>query len=282
LYAAYWSFLIRRKMMTDLYRRQTFIVGLISLYGAVSIVLFYAAYFFAADLPTASKSILDGVQDLLYASIFTIGLAWADSSIRVGRRLDPLLRDSFRWSHLRWVLWPLMIFSNIAFLIGSGLTQTFDSLATAGLVLELGLLGISVAVVFRAAGRAAERNYRMSLKWFVAFLVFFIIYNAGFFPLILVLSVKNLFVFTPVDFIWGLLANLVIVPMLFYCMYRCSRSLVPLSKASLIESNLQTDQDRFGRPLAQSSSVHGKGPRVGADSIGPDPTLFFQGEDSDC
>ena len=246
MYAAYWSFLIRRKMMTGLYRRQTFIVGLISLYGVVSIILFYAAYFFVTGLPTAFKPVLDGVQDLLYASIFTIGLAWADSSIRVGRRLDPLLRDSFRWSRVRLVLWPLMLLSNAAFLIGSGLTQSFDLLAIAGLVLELALLGISVAVVFRAAGRAAERNYRRSLEWFVAFLVSFIVYNAGFIPLILVLSVRNLFAYTPVDFVWGFVANLVIVPMLFYCMYRCSRSLVPLAKVSLIESSLQNDQDGPG------------------------------------
>jgi hypothetical protein len=236
-YAAYWSFVIRRRMMTRLYRRQTFIVGLISLYGAASIVLFYAVYFFAPELPTALKPGLVNVQEFLYGSIFAIGLAWADSSIRVGHRLDPLLRDSFRWSRIRWVLWVLMLLSTIAFFAGNGLTTVYDLLAKVGLVSALVLLGISVVVVFRAARRAADRNYRRSVEWFGAFLVFFLIYNAGFVPLLLVLSVSDIFAYTPVVFTWAIVANLVTVPMLFYCLYKCSRSLVPLNRISLTVSS---------------------------------------------
>jgi hypothetical protein len=235
-YAAYWSFIIRRKMMTRFYRRQAFIVGVFSMYGTVAIMLFYAVYFFAPVLPPALKPILVNVQEFLYGIVPSIGLAWADSSIRVGRRLDPLLRDSFKWSKTRWVIWPLMVLSNIAFFVGSGLTITYDVLAEVGLVSGLFLLGISVVVVFQAARRAADRNYRMSLEWFVAFLVFFLGMNAGFIPL-LVLSASDVFVYTPVDFIWAIVANLVIIPMLFYCLYRCSRSLVPLNKIPVIDSS---------------------------------------------
>jgi hypothetical protein len=260
IYAAYWSFIIRRKMMTRLYRRQTSIVGLFSLYGTVSIILFYAVYFFAPNLPTALKPILVSVQEFLYGITPAIGLAWADSSIRVGRRLDPLLRDSFRWSRMRWVLWTSMVLSNIAFFVGNGLTTAYGLLAKVGLASALILLGISVVVVFRAANRAADRDYRGSLEWFVAFLVFFLIYNAGFIPLLLVLSVNNLFVYTPVDFIWGIVANLMIIPMLFYCLYRCSRSLVPLNRLSLIDSSQSADEDPLGRVLTQSHSDQGKEP----------------------
>jgi hypothetical protein len=237
IYAAYWSFLILRKMRLRSYRRQAFIVGVISLYAIVSIILFYAVYFFAPDLPTALKPTLANVQEVLYGVLPAIGLAWADSSIRVGHRLDPLLRDSFKWSRTRWVLWPSMVLANIAFFVGSGLTTTYDISAKLGLVSALVLLGVSVVVVFRTAKRAADRNYRKSLEWFVAFLAFFLVYNAGFIPLILVLSVSNLFTYTPVNFIWAIVANFVIVPMLFYCLYRCSRSLVPLNKISMIASS---------------------------------------------
>jgi hypothetical protein len=226
--------------MTPVFRRQAFIVGVISLYGAVSIVLFYAVYFFASALSTVLEPALANVQVFLYGVLPAVGLAWADSSIRVGRRLDPLLRDSFKWSKTRLVLWPLMILSNVAFFVGSGLTTSFDALAKAGLVCGLILLGISVVVVFRAARRAADRGYRMSLEWFAAFIAFLLIYNAGFISLLLVFLASNLFVYTPVDFVWGVVANLGIVPLLFLCMYKCSRSLVPLNKVASVNSSLET------------------------------------------
>jgi hypothetical protein len=236
VYAAYWSFLIRRKLVTPTFRRQALIVGAISLYGGISVVFFYAIYFFAPDLPAAFMPALEHLQVFLYGILPAIGLAWADSSIRVGRRLDPRLRDSFRWSMTRWVLWPLMIASNVAFFVGSGLTTTYDTLAKVALVSALILLGISVVVVSRTARRAADRSYRKSLEWFAAFIAFYLIYNAGFISLLLVFPAGNLLVYTPVDFTWGVIANLGVVPLLFFCMYRCSRSLVPLNRISPTDS----------------------------------------------
>lgn len=207
------------------------------MYGAVTIILFYAVYFFASDLPPAWKPVLVGAQVFLYGLVPAIGLAWADSSIHVARRLDPLLRDSFRWSRTRWVLWSAMVVSNFGFFVGSDLTINYAMSAWLGLVAALILLGISVVAVFRASSRAADRNFRRSMEWFVIFLGVFLIYNAGFISLLLVFSVSNIFTYTPLDLIWGIVANLVIVPVQFYTLYRCSRSLVSLNKITEIDSN---------------------------------------------
>lgn len=237
-YAGYWSFIIWRRMKVPSYRRQAFIVGVFAVYGAVSIILFYLVWMFAGSLPPASMPGVVAVQEFLYAIVPAIALAWADSSIRVGRRLDPLLRDTFMWSRARLVVWPLMILSNLAFFLGGGLTTSYGQLTIVGLVSALALLGISVFVVFTAAKRAADRNYRRSLEWFVAFLGTFLVYNAGFISLLILFPAGDLLIYTPVDLVWAVIANFVIVPLLFYSMYRCSRSLIPLNKISSMDSSL--------------------------------------------
>ena len=239
-YAGYWSFIIWRRLKVPSYRRQAFIVGAFSVYGATLITLFYLVWIFAGALPPASLPGLVVFQESLYALVPALALAWADSSIRVGRRLDPLLRDAFSWSRARLVIWPSMILSNFAFLVGGGLTTSFGQLAIAGLVSALALLGISVLVVFTGAKRAADRNYRRSLEWFVVFLGTFLIYNAGFISLLIVFPTGNLLVSTPLDFVWAVIANFALVPLTFYSMYRCSRSLTPLNKISSMDSSPDT------------------------------------------
>jgi hypothetical protein len=217
------------------------LVATFSIYGVISIPLFYLVWIFTPVFSPGLKPILVACQEFLYAIAPAMGLAWADSSIRVGRRLDPLLRDTFGWSRMRLVLWPSMAVSNLAFLAGGGLTTSIGQLGVVGLVCALILLGVSVVVVFGSARRTADRNYRRSLKWFVAFLGIYLIFNVGFINMLLVSPTGSLFLFTTANLVWGIVANLAIVPVLFFCLYRCSRSLVPLNRIALADSTPGTN-----------------------------------------
>jgi hypothetical protein len=241
LYAAYWSFAIRRMMMVRSYRNQALTVGMVSLYGVILISVFYVVWLFA---PSLTKSAWGSVDGILYGILPPVMLAWVDSSIRVGRRLDPLLRDSFRWSTARWILWSAMAICIITFLVSGGISSTYGVVTILGLASAFVLVGISGVAVFVTAKRAGDRNYRRSLEWFVGFIVFTLAMNAGFFPLTILVS--DLFTYTPINLIWAIMANFVLIPMMWYCMYRCSRSLVPLNRISLIDKSQQAGESPLG------------------------------------
>jgi uncharacterized membrane protein len=237
-YASYWSLSIRRTMRVPYYRRQTLVVGLISVYAILLVTSFYTVDFFAPGLQTTSVGTL---QAVMYGLLPIVLFAWADSSIRVGRRTDPLLRDSFRWSSLRWVLWPIMLFCFVAFNLNgifcsaSGVCSVggalLNDVGTPAFLLEFVIVGVTVLGVFTTARRAGDYGYRRSLEWFGISLVVILGQNAGFVPLTTVAS--NVFAYSTVNVAWGLIANLILLPFIAYCFYKCSRTLVPLNRLSL-------------------------------------------------
>ena len=219
-YAAYWSLGIGRALKVRTYSRQAIIVGLFSLYGTFLYVLFYIVYFFA---PNLLNSPVGTFQEALYLVLPPFVLAWIDSGVRVGRKTDPLLRDPLRWSKVRFVVWPLLLLSLIGFYHQGGLNG-------AGIFSFL-IIGISIVPILMAANRSGDRNYRRSLEWFgfaVAILVF---QNFGF--NVLVPELGTGIVFSSSGFVWSFLANFVVVPVLFYGIYKCARSLVPLNRISV-------------------------------------------------
>ena len=235
LYASYWSFVIRQTMKVRTYRRQALIVGIISLYGTILVILFYFVDLFEPSL-SGSASTLGSAQLILYGMLPPVLLAWADSSIRLGRRSDPLLRDTFRWSVTRQILWALMVLSIAAFFVGGGLQvgAAYNSVAIAGFSVALVLLTISVVAVILAAKRSGDRNFRRSLEWFGAILVLILVDNIGF--LIVNSFVSSILDYTLADFVWAIFANLALIPLMWYSAYRCSRSLVPLNRIPLLDS----------------------------------------------
>ena len=109
-YAAYWALNLRRSLRVRAYSRQVLIVGAFSVYGTALYFLFYIVYFLA---PSLQSGPVGTIQEALYLVLSPLSFAWADSSIRIGRRLDPLLRDPLRWSTLRLILWSF-IFLGVA------------------------------------------------------------------------------------------------------------------------------------------------------------------------
>jgi len=219
-YAAYWAFNLRRALRVRAYSRQVLIVGTFSIYGTVLFYLFYVVYFLAPNLRSGPTGT---IQEALYLVLPTLTFAWADSSIRMGRRLDPLLRDPLRWSILRMVLWPL-IFVGLAGYLVQG------ELSVIGVSSYL-VIGISVFPILIAAKRSGDQHYRRSLEWFGSAVAVLVIQNLGFSAFIPLTGPGIVYSLT--GFVWVILANFAIVPVMFYSIYMCARSLFPLNRISL-------------------------------------------------
>ena len=219
-YAASWSFRLRRALRVRAYSRQALVVGLFSIYGTFLLSLFYLVYFLFPDL---LNSPVGAFQEALYVFLPPLVFAWLVNSIRVGRRSDPLLRDPLRWSKVRLVLWPLLFLSLLGFYpLRSGVGET-------GLF-SFVIIGVSVVPMLLAAKRSGDRYYRRSLEWFGVAVAVLVVQNIGFNTLMLGLGTG--IVYSDAGFAWSIIANFAIMPALFYGIYKCARSLVPLNRIS--------------------------------------------------
>ena len=222
LYALYWSIALRRAMRVTSYGRQELLVGLFSLYGVILMLLFYLLYYLAPGLQTTP---LWEVHLVLYVVLPPILLAWADSSIMIGRRTDPLLRDPMNWSRLRWAFWGLMALGVfVAFLPN-------PVISSLGVNLAFLLLSVVTFPVLISARRSGDPFYRMSIRWFGQGLAALVLMNVGF---NLLITFVNSGVGTDaLSVSWALFANAFLVPATFYAVFRCARSFVPLNRIGL-------------------------------------------------
>jgi hypothetical protein len=218
-YDAYWSLGLRRALRVSAYARQLLIVGLFSVYGGVLFFLFYLIYFLA---PSLFNSPLYSVQVALYAVLPPLTFAWIDSSIRLGRRSDPLLRDPLRWSKLRLALWPILLVTMVGVTINGGDNPFFLS--------SFVIIAISLVPILMAARWSGDFHYRRSLQWFGVGIAGLVLQNFGFQTLMQGMGTG--LVYSATGFIWTIFANFALVPVLFYGIYMCARSLVPLNRLS--------------------------------------------------
>jgi hypothetical protein len=218
-YDAYWSLGLGRALRVRAYARQLLIIGLFSLYGTILFFLFYFVYFLN---PSLLNSSVYSLQVAFYALLPPLTFAWVDSTIRLGRRTDPLLRDPLRWSKLRLGLWPLILLASIGIVSNGGDNPVFLS--------SFAIIAISVLPILMAARWSGDSHYRRSLQWFGIAVAGLVLQNVGFQTLMSGLGTG--LVYSTTGFIWSILANFVLVPALFYCIYMCARSLVPLNRVS--------------------------------------------------
>ena len=180
LYASYWAFSFRSSFAVGLYRRQAFWLGMISLvFAAVSCL----DYFGAAFYPQSSG--LDVVVTLSQNLTVIVAFFWIDSSVLVGRRSDPLLRDTIKWSRLRFLPWTLMLGAEtlvIGYVVSQASRGTFDvsgslpPLISVSLGVALITPFLSTAIVVPlTASRSTDSVFRTHLRWLgvvVLFLAF--------------------------------------------------------------------------------------------------------------
>jgi hypothetical protein len=218
-YDAFWSLNLGRALRVKSYARQLLIIGLFSVYGTALFFLFYTVYFLS---PNLLNSPVYSLQVAFYAVLPPLTFAWVDSTIRLGRRSDPLLRDPLRWSKLRLVLWPLLLASLVGFLSNGG--------ANVITLFSFAIIAVSVLPILKAARWSGDIHYRRSLQWFGIAIAGLVFQNFGFQTLMPGLGTG--LVYSTTGFIWSILANFGLVPVLFYCIYMCARSLVPLNRLS--------------------------------------------------
>jgi hypothetical protein len=212
-YAAYWAFNIRRALATGLYRRQALWAGTMGLYFvALSTFLTVALSF---NITTLSVNLLGG---LLISSGFIVLFAWIDSTVRVARRSDPLLRDTLRWSRLRYFIGFVTVGGAVSALITS-VNSGFAYVAPFGGALLFGAIALLLS-----ATRSGDATLRRHLKWMglaIAMLwlasqltgILFHIFPAG--------SITSEVITYSFVVVGG------------FCLYRSARSLVPLGHLSL-------------------------------------------------
>jgi hypothetical protein len=243
VYAAYWAFDIRHALTVRLYRNQAFGLGLFSLLVTL------------AALPSpqpGSSGILGSIsfqiEYTLVTSAFWLGVIYfVDASALASRRSDPLLRDTLRWSKVRYALWVFQIFNVSFILLGvtfsaitgnstlanqimQGNNGAFTSLPAIIANLAWGTAFGSFIVFLPVAFRARDPSLRRHFKWLavmavVVGLVFIIMGILSSTPLETSLATPfGTFVGTSVFFLTA-----------GYCLYRSARALVPLNKISLLE-----------------------------------------------
>jgi hypothetical protein len=224
LYAAYWGFSIRGSLAVRLYRNQAL--------GIVFVASAFALFALVAGVAiTISQSGNGGLvtQAVAYAIVTTSIMYFVDSSVLAARRLDPLVRNVFSWTRLRYLLWPLMFGLAVAGLaLGVLVPNPPPLLAIVGIAPALvpSVSGIAALSVSRT--RTADLTFRRHLSWFALFGVFFLLF-------IIIIGITPTFdISSSLDF-WQTVEYFAPFPLAFvagYCLYRAAKSLVPLSRLS--------------------------------------------------
>jgi len=166
LYAAYWSFEIRRALVGRIYRRQAAWLGILAINLAAVVFITYS-----------TNIEVEYLISLYYAVLFLVVFAYIDSVIPVARRSDPLLRGILHWGTLRYFLWFdafLLGVLNVgipgvippSFASGSSLVANLSWFVVASI-----LFGFSGVAVYIGARRSRDMVLRSSLKWLGAILL---------------------------------------------------------------------------------------------------------------
>jgi hypothetical protein len=157
LYPAIWAFSIRRALAIRLYRNQALGTGLF----CVGLLL--------STLSTGGSSPNGaGAFTLTLFLLFIFYLI--DTSALAGRRSDPLLRDTLRWSRIRlpvWVIVLALIVPELVDMVNTGTYSTWTS-DFLGFVVLFGYLlipGVGLSLQPLVSGRSKDAVLKKHLAW---------------------------------------------------------------------------------------------------------------------
>jgi hypothetical protein len=223
-YGIYWAFNVRRALAVRLYRNQALGVGLVG----ISFVWLYVTRALNDYAPNSNLASVLGI--LTFDIPPLLAFYWIDASMRATRRSDPLLRDTGRWSKIRFWLWGWNILAFLT-LVGLVLGAPLASVISGPPPLPLFIYVLSpifvtvitgLAFLPRAAKKSGDQRLRRHLLWFALFiflgLFFFVmIFIAG--------GLENAIPTVVANAIGG------------YCLYKSVRWLVPISRIESPESH---------------------------------------------
>jgi len=213
-YAAYWAFNVRHVLMVPIYRRQALGVGLVALILALILL---------TGLPLAYINAAGQISALLPIFAFGAMFFWIDASVLEARSSDPLLRYTLHWKQLRYAFWAVDLSALISIVVIEFATGGNPGGDAANIIFNLPfyITVISgVTLVPMAAFRSRDLVLRRHLVWFALF--------AGI--IAVSLSVAS---FVLVDYLQELFTSILGLFLGAYCLYRSSKSLVPLKEKVL-------------------------------------------------
>jgi hypothetical protein len=180
----------------------------------------------------SNNQIIMDALGIFYLVLNPVIFAFIDSTVRVARRSDPLLRSILNWEKLRTVLWideiGLAIFLSLNFdpSLKAGINSTLGTILFA-ILITIPYIG-GVPALLTGARRSKDTVLRGSLKWLGVFFLFFLAYLVEFSFLsgILGISLFNLY------YSYLAIPGGIIGIIGAYAIYKSARSLVPLNKLS--------------------------------------------------
>ena len=252
VYAAYWAFAIRGKLMGRIYRNHALWLGVLGLLVAVPT---------KQVIPLTSSNPFINSLAAFYGYFpwpLLIVFAFIDSTIPLMRRSDPLLRGIFHWQKLRLGLWILLAFRTVlgiyvsiyfptCWLAASNLACTSYAVSNpAWLEAASGMAGSYIAWVtllplilgagafLIGARRSRDMMLRESVKWLgVGFLLLCL-------GVVLVIGIErmlNLSIYYT-TYSYGAVPWETVILLFGYALYRSARSLAPLNRLPHIEPEM--------------------------------------------
>lgn len=221
LYAVYWAFSIRRALAGPIYRNHALWLGAVCVLFALSVFLTYS-----------TNAIISEAFNVFFAALVLVLFAFIDSSVRLARRSDPLLRSVFRWEKLRIVLWIEIALFDV-------ITVFFYGYAPANPVFIL-LFIVSFVMPFAAGGpalliaarRSRDPVLRVSLRWLGIVLLMVVVgILESFVVSAAQLNISQFSQYYSYPAIPGGVISIVIA----YAFYRSARSLAPINRLQAVE-----------------------------------------------
>jgi hypothetical protein len=216
VYALYWALSVRRAMIAKSYRDQL----LALIFVIVAVLVFPGPLgIFVVPAPVDLGSRL--VSWFVIYTSFMVIFYWVDASLRTAKKSDPLDRDTFGWSKIRIVLWPIQ-FAVVVYLgfLQAGLIPVWAQLMPLFVLPYLILIACGAIFLPVAARRSLDKTLRRHFLWFgIFFLGLLVVFLGG------------------LNFPFDIVSDLETFGGLFlggYALYRSAIALAPLKKPTIV------------------------------------------------
>jgi hypothetical protein len=234
IYAAYWALSVRRALAGRIYRNHALWLGAVGILVSLTNVLTFS-----------NNTIIDYALLIYYDVIFVALFAFFDSTVRIARRSDPLLRSILSWEKLRVALWVdvggMAGINSVPILSPSFANSTAGNIVGnfVWTALAVVLFGFSAAALVIGARRSMDPVLRRSLRWLGVVLSLVVVS-------FLVSAIESgIFGVTSYDsyYSYPALPGGALYILAGYALYRSARSLAPINRLLAVEAGTISPAD---------------------------------------
>jgi hypothetical protein len=236
-FSAYRAFGIRKGLAVGLYRNQALWAGGTATYWALQLAVYAITFSIYQTNPGPNlANIVDDFVLFAWAYIaLVLGFQWVDSSVKVARRSDPLLRDTMHWKYVRAALWLLILVGLVVSFTFYALRVAVDAdgdpllavinfyILNSPVFLTVGLL--SFLALYASSHHSGDPTLKRHLRWLAFYVIVLLLQGASSF-LTRVLTVPEF--------------SSILIPLVTavtvangLALYQTARSLAPLNRITL-------------------------------------------------